>query len=167
MLALLLMLLAASRVELVDEVYRIPAQDWRFPDAVISLKQQPALITARYDTDPPAAGIRVALLRREDLQKRIDGVPHGIVDSTPEGPRGELHYAAAAPGEYVVVIDNVARTVATVHIRVALDFARAGPAVTELPPARQMTIVVLSFAVFFGIVSFSAHRLLRGIRRSG
>jgi len=164
-LALFLILLASSRVELVDDVYRIPAEDWRFPDAVITLKQQPALITARYESNPPAEGVRIALLRREDLQKLREGMPHGIIDATPEGPRGELQYQAAAPGEYVVVIDNQARTEATVHIRVALDFARPGPTVTELPPSRQVTVVVVSFAVFFAIVSISARRLLRGMRR--
>ena len=161
----LILLLAASRVELVDEVYQIPPNSWRFPDAVISLKQRPALISAQYETSPPSSNVRIALLRREDLQKLLDGAPHGIIQTTPEGVRGALSYQAGTQGEYVVVIENEARTPATVHIRVDLDFARHGPTITQLSPQRQLTVVVISFAVFFAIVSFSARRLLRVVRR--
>lgn len=164
MLALIL-LLAASRVELVDEVYQIPASEWRFPDAVISLKQRPALISAQFETDPPSPDVRIALLRREDLQRRLSGAPHGIIQATPEGVRGVLNYQASAPGEYVVVIENEARSPATVHIRIDLDFARHGPTMTQLSPRRQWTVVLISFAVFFAIVSFSARRLLQAVRR--
>jgi hypothetical protein len=49
---------------------------------------------------------------------------------------------------------------------VVLDFgARPGPQVTRLSPQRQFTVILISFAVFFGIVTYSARRLLRGIRR--
>jgi hypothetical protein len=37
--------------------------------------------------------------------------------------------------------------------------------VIRLSPARQLTIIVITFAVFFAIVSYSARRLLHGIRR--
>jgi hypothetical protein len=37
--------------------------------------------------------------------------------------------------------------------------------VTTLSPRRQIEIVIISFAAFFGIVSWSARRLLKGIRR--
>jgi hypothetical protein len=52
-----------------------------------------------------------------------------------------------------------------VHIRVWLDFARRGPVVTQLSPERQLTVIAISFLVFFGIVTYSARRLLRTMRR--
>jgi len=36
---------------------------------------------------------------------------------------------------------------------------------TRLSPRRQLVVILLSFATFFGIVTWSARRLLRGIRR--
>jgi hypothetical protein len=48
-----------------------------------------------------------------------------------------------------------------VRLNAWLDFARHGPTMTQLSPRRQMTVVLIGFAVFFGIVSFSARRLLR------
>jgi hypothetical protein len=50
---------------------------------------------------------------------------------------------------------------------IKLDFARHGPTVTQLSSRRQLTVVLIRFAVFFAIVSFSARRLLRAVRRQG
>jgi hypothetical protein len=37
--------------------------------------------------------------------------------------------------------------------------------VTRLPAQRQLAVILISFAVFFGIVSFSARRLWRAVVR--
>jgi hypothetical protein len=54
-----------------------------------------------------------------------------------------------------------------VRLRVSLDFSprRLGPEVTRLSPERQLAVIVISFAVFFGIVAYSGRKLLRAIRR--
>jgi hypothetical protein len=52
-----------------------------------------------------------------------------------------------------------------VHLRITLDFSRRGPTVTRLSPQRQLAVIAISFAVFFGIVTFSARRLLRNLKR--
>jgi hypothetical protein len=162
MLALIL-LLAASRVELVDEVYQIPANEWRYVD--LGLKQRPAVVSAHFDTEGNDARVRLTLLRAEDLEKFRGGLPHGSIDSTSGGPRGTLSYGVQSPGDYVLVIENDAPSPAAVRLNVWLDFARHGPAVTQLSPRRQLTVVLISFAAFFAIVSFSARRLLRAARR--
>jgi hypothetical protein len=162
MLALIL-LLAASRVELVDEVYQIPASEWRYVD--LGLKQRPAVVSAHFDTEGGDARVRLTLLRAEDLAKLRDGLPHGIIDSTTAGLRGALSYDVPTPGDYVLVIDNDAPAPVSVRLNVWLDFARHGPVITQLSPRRQLTVVLISFAAFFAIVSFSARRLLRAARR--
>ena len=162
MLALIL-LLAAARLELVDEVYQVPGRDWRYVE--LGLKQRPALVTARFDTAGGAGRVHLTLLRREDLERLREGMPHGLIDATPEGASGALDYYVQALGDYVLVIDNAGPSAASVHLDVWLDFAPRRPAVTQLSPRRQMTVVLISFAVFFGIVTFSARRLLRGLRR--
>jgi hypothetical protein len=162
MLALIL-LLAASRVELVDEVYQIPAREWRYVD--LGLKQRPALVSAHFDTEGDTARVRLTLLRAEDLEKFREGLPHGTIDATSAGPRGTLSYDVPSPGDYVLVIDNDAASPAAVRLNVWLDFARHGPPMTQLSPHRQLAVVLISFGVFFAIVSFSARRLLRAARR--
>lgn len=162
MLAFIL-LLVASRVELVDEVYRIPASEWRYVE--LGLKQRPAVVSARFETTRGGSQVRLSLLRREDLERLREGMAHGTIDATPEGTAGALSYDVQAPGDYVLVIDNGAPVPASVHLTVWLDFARHAPAVTQISPQRQLTVVLVSFAVFFAIVSFSARRLLRAVRK--
>jgi hypothetical protein len=162
MLALIL-LLAASRVQLVDEVYQIPANEWRYID--LGLKQRPAVVSAHFDTEGDGARVRLTLLRAEDLEKFRGGLPHGNIDSTTAAPRGTLSYDVPAPGDYALVIDNDAPSPVVVQLNVWLDFARHGPAMTQLSPRRQLTVVLISFAAFFAIVSFSARRLLRAVRK--
>jgi hypothetical protein len=158
-----ILLLAGSRVQLVDEGYQIPANEWRYVE--LALKQQTALVSARYEVTAGPPEIRLALLRREDLEKLRAGAPHSVMEVTSEAARGALNYEVRDPGEYVLVIDNQARAPASVHIRIWLDFARRGPTVTQLPAARRMAVIAISFAVFFGIVTFSARRLLKAVRR--
>ena len=38
-------------------------------------------------------------------------------------------------------------------------------AVATLPPERRLVVILISFAVFFAIVTWSARRLLRLVRR--
>jgi hypothetical protein len=162
MLALIL-LLAASRVQLVDEIYPLPANEWRYVD--LGLKQRPALVSAHFDTPDSDARVRLTLLRSEDLDRFREGFPHGSVAGTEAAPRGSLSYEVPVPGDYALVIENDANRAASVHLSVWLDFARHAPAITQLSPRRQTTVVLISFAVFFAIVSFSARRLLKAVRK--
>ena len=47
----LLVLLAASSVELVDEVYQIPPGEWKYIE--VNLRQRPARVTAASSWIPP------------------------------------------------------------------------------------------------------------------
>jgi hypothetical protein len=122
-------------------------------------------VTAIYEVVSGPPELRLALLRREDVEKLREGAPHSVIDVTPAGPRGRLHYQVRERGEYALVIDNQGRAPASVRTRIWLDFGRRGPTVTQLSPRRQLVIVLISFAVFFGIVTFSARRLLKLVRR--
>ena len=164
MILALFFLLAASRVELVDEVYQIPASEWRYVPE-LGLSQQTALVTATFEVASGDPEVRLALLRSEDMEKLRAGAPHSVLEVTPAGKSGKLQFQVRERGDYVVVIDNEGRTPASVRTRIWLDFGRRGPAVTQLSPGRQLAIVLISFAVFFGIVTFSARRLLKAVRR--
>jgi hypothetical protein len=160
-LACFLALAAATRVDLVDEVYSIPADKWHYVD--VGLKQRPALVLARFDS-PDSASVRLALMRREDMEHLFDGLPYGVVNEVGPGRSGTLR-ARVPRGDYVVVVDNRENSgrPATVHLRVWLDFS-GGPAKTQISPERQLAVIVISFAVFFGIVGYSMSRLWRSFQ---
>jgi hypothetical protein len=157
MIALLwiLTLTAATRVPLVDEVYTIPADQWRYVE--LGLKQQPALVLAHYDA-PEKSSVSLALMRREDMENLRQGLPHGAIKVTGPGHAATLQ-ARVTPGDYVLVVGNESDShAATVSLRVWLDFS-SGPNVTVLSHERQLAVILASLAVFFGIVGYAASKL--------
>ena len=156
---------AGSRVEVVDEWYDVPAADWRYVE--FSLKQVPVTVLCDYETSGPATKARVGLLQRADLERLRQEQPHGVLALTAPGSRGRIEHHLRAAGDYVVVVDNrySVRHPARVHLRIWLDFeGGAGPGITYVPRGRRLAVIFISFAVFFGIVTWSARRLLGAIR---
>jgi hypothetical protein len=154
---------APTSVELVDEVYQIPANEWRYVD--FTLKQQPALVSATFQVLSGAGQARIALMRRQDLERLRGGGPHGVMTVTPLASSGNLAYYVHWPDDYAIVVDNHAAKPSAVHLRISLEFGgNPGPPVTRLSRPRQLAVVLISFAVFFGIVTFSARRLWRAVK---
>jgi len=155
---------APTSVELVDEVYQIPPTSGDTSRSIS--KQQPALVSATFQVLTGAGQARIALMRRQDLERLRGGQPHGVMTVTPLASSGNLAYYVHWPDDYAIVVDNRAAQSSAVHLRISLEFGgNPGPAVTRLPARRQFAVILISFAVFFGIVSFSARRLWRAIKR--
>jgi hypothetical protein len=154
----------STRVELINEVVQVPAGDWRFVQ--VSLNQRPAFVSADYQVEG-GPEVRLALLPREDLEGLRKDLPDSVLAVTAPAMAGRLRYPVSLRGSYAILIDNRdGSSAAMVRTRAFLDFgARPGPNVTRLSPRRQLTVVAVSFAVFFAIVTYSARRLLQGIRR--
>jgi hypothetical protein len=107
-------------------------------------------------------------MTRAALENLRADLPHGLLAVTPAGKSGSLHFRVRQPGDYVVVVDNRASKAkpAAVHLRISLDFAApSDPDVTRLAPRRQFTVIVLAFAFFFGVVTWSARKLLRAAKK--
>jgi len=159
-----ILLAAPASVELVDEVYQIPANEWRYVD--FTLKQQPALVSATFQVLTGSGQARIALMRRQDLERLRGGGPHGVMTVTPLASSGNLAYYVHWPDDYAIVVDSHAAQSSAVHLRISLEFGGSpGPAVTRLSARRQLAVILIAFTVFFGIVSFSARRLWRAVRR--
>jgi hypothetical protein len=163
--ACLLLLAASSRVELVDEVFQIPANEWRYVE--LGLKQRPAFVDADYEVRSGPRQVRLELIRGVEMERLRREQPHGVIAVTRPGPSGALRYGIRGPDDYAVVVDNRAGDQpAGVHLRIWLDFAGGrAPEVTMLSPERRLIVILLSFTVFFAIVTWSAKRLLRFVRR--
>jgi hypothetical protein len=164
-IALLYMLISSTSVDLVDETYEIPANEWRWVQ--VSLQQQSALLSARVEAYTGSNETRVALLRGDDLDRLQNDRPHGVLAAITLADSKQLSYYLHDLGEYAVVVDNRGNDApASVRLRVWLDFgASRKPVASRLSPRRQITVVLISFAVFFGIVTWSARRLLKSARK--
>ncbi|MGB7762177.1 MAG: hypothetical protein WBL61_20255 [Bryobacteraceae bacterium] len=152
--------------ELVNQVFTIPADDWRYVD--LDIGQRPALVEAEYEVRSGSDQVRLAVMRREDLEHLREDLAHGVVEATEPGRSGKLACEVRPPGEYVVVVDNRrgdGRS-AVVRLRIRLDpspFAGAIPA--RISPRRRLTVILVSFAAFFAIVTWSGRKLLPAVRR--
>jgi hypothetical protein len=160
-LAWILALTAATRIDLVDEVYTIAPDKWQYVD--VGLKQQAGMVLAHYDS-PDSHEVRLMLMRRRDIENMFEGLPHGEIAESGPGRTGTLR-AQVAAGDYVVVVDNLESSgrTATVHLRVWVDFSKA-PSLTQISPRRQLVVILVSFAVFFAIAGYSMSRIWRAIK---
>ncbi len=155
-----MLLAAATSVELVDQTFLIPANDWRFVD--LGLKRRAALVQAEFHVEkgPP---VQLTLMEHADLELLNRGEMHAMVAATPPGERGRLVVRTRKFGDYVVVIENRSGRpeTAQVRLRVTVDFAEA----TQISPERQLAVIAISLAVFFGIVAYSARQLWKSVHR--
>jgi hypothetical protein len=156
----------ASAEELVDQVYTIPADEWRYVD--LGIGQRPARVEAEYEVRAGSDQVRLAVIRRDDLEHLREGLPHGVVETTEPGRSGKLACEVRPPGEYVVVVDNRMSDgrETQVRLRIWLEFPPAVGAIPErLSPRRRLTVILVSFAAFFAIVTWSGRKLLPPVRR--
>jgi hypothetical protein len=156
--ALLFLLAASSQVDLIDENFEIPASDWRYVPR--PLTPEPAMLDCLFQSDRPDARVRLVLLSQADLNDWRVGREHDEIAATPAGPRGTLRVPVHDPDTYVA-IENRAPQPVRVRLRVFLE----QPRVRYLSRGRQLAVIVISFGVFFAIVSLSARKLLKAIRK--
>jgi hypothetical protein len=163
-LACLLLLAAANRVQLVHDEVRVAPDKWGWVE--VNLRQKPAAVIARYQVQAGGPEVRFALMRREDLGPLLEGLPHSTLMVDGPAHSGTVHYFVGNPGEYALVIDNRVETgkPARVELDVRLDFSEPPP-YTGISPVRQLVVVALSFAFFFGVVTYSARRLWKVVKR--
>jgi hypothetical protein len=154
---------ARRSIELVDEVYSIPAADWRYVE--FSLRQLPVSVKGEYEVQSGGA-VRMSMMRRHELKRSHEGRSRGVIVATESGSKGRLDFRVRSPGDYVVVVENMdGDQAAALRLRVSLEFGGPNsPSVSYLAPRRKLAVIVISFAVFFGIVTWSARRLLSAIR---
>jgi hypothetical protein len=159
-LAMLWMLSAASPSgEITHQTYSIPANEWRYVEVQLP---GPARLTAEYHSVIDGDDIRVMVVRDEDLALLRDERQNSFIAESQPGPSGSLECYLPEPGRYAVVVDNrEGERAASVALRVKLDSAR----VTFLPRKRQLIVILASFGFFFALVTWSARKLISGMRR--
>ena len=164
LLACMLLLASPASVELLDETSTIAAGKWNFYPS-LQLRQQPVRVNANFEVLSPGE-VRLALLTHTDTERLFRDEPHGVLSTTGWGRRGSLSFQVPHPDDYDIVVDNrEGKRDVRVRVRVSLDFGPAGPEAVTAAPARRLTAVVLSFLFFFGVVTYSARRILRAIGR--
>jgi len=164
LLACMLLLASPVSVELLDETPTIAAGKWNY--YAVNLRQQPARVVATFQVLSPTGEVKLALLTHADAQRLFHDIPHGVLAATPAGRGGSFGFRVPHPDDYDIVVDNREGSHdVTVRVRVSLEFGAAGPSGVTPSRTRQLTVVALSFAFFFAVVTYSARRILKAIGR--
>jgi len=158
MIAVLLFLAAFSRGDRIDENFEIPASDWRYVPR--PLTEEPAMVDCVFQSDRPDARVRLVLLSQADLSLWRAGRDHEEIAATPAGPRGVLRMSIHDLDTYVAIENRAPRPV-RVRLRVFVE----EPRVRYLSRNRQLAVIAISFGVFFAIVTLSARKLLKSVRK--
>jgi hypothetical protein len=149
-------------IVLLEDTLAVPPAAWRSFD--LELKQRPAIVDCRFAVRGGGSGVRVALMRREDLERLRAGQGHHVLASTNFEQGGTLR-VAVPPGEYSLVLDNrlEGRGPAQVWVQASLVFAPGPPEARVLSPQRRAVIVAASVLFFLTVVLIAGRRLRRAL----
>jgi hypothetical protein len=159
-LALLLLLAASGSVVLTDDVYQIPGGEWRFVRFAIG--HRPATAECRFQTFGEGEA-RAELVSQAELESIRLHKSYDALASTDSARTSGFSQYIDEPGEYAVVVANPGNSPVAVRLMVAMSFGQ--PAARYLSRERQLTVILVSFAAFFAIVTFSARALLRAMKK--
>jgi hypothetical protein len=155
----LALLLAASRVLIVDDRAVVPAGDWRALE--LTLQQRAGRVECSFKVLSRGSGVRVMLMTMRDLQRLRDGSSYSVLDGTPYLREGSFAYKVPRQDDYVIVMDNrfEGRGPATVHLKVAIDYTDE-PIVTPryAPPRTRAIVIALSMLFFLIVITYFAKR---------
>ena len=161
-LALLLLLAASRPVILTDDVYQIPAGEWRW--VRFDVGHQPSTVDCHFETVGNGEA-QAELVSRQDLELIREHKAHDSLASTDTARRDSFSQYIGDPGEYAVVIENPGSRPVAARVTVALTFGQ--PATRYLSRDRRLTVILVSSLLFFAIVTFSVRALLRSMKREG
>jgi hypothetical protein len=158
----LLMSPAFGAAVLTDDVHQLPPNEWRW--VRFESHHRPATVECHFDTIGEGEA-HAELVTRADLELFRDRKHHDAIATTDKLPSANFNQYLEESGEYAVVIENATDRPISVHLRVGLSFGTPKPVSRYLSPSRRLTVILVSFAMFFTIVTFSARALLKAMKK--
>lgn len=161
--AVALLVAAGDKPPNAGQPVTLDAGDFRWVD--VTVRQTPAEVDCSYQVVRGDGSVHVELLPKGELRAFSRGRDHDTMAMTPDGSDGEFRRIVDQPGHYVVVLENAPRArPATVLLDVKTNFNPGADVARTLPAARRVTVIAISFAVFFATVAWSGRRLLRAMQ---
>ena len=158
----LLLLAMSGPAVLTDDVYQIPAGEWRW--VRFEIRHRSATAECSFET-VGSGEARAELVSRPDLELIHRHKIHDALASTAR--TAAFSQFIGEPGEYAVVIENPGSTPIAARLTVALSFGPPHqPAARYLSRERRLTVILVSFVMFFAIVTFSTRALLRAMKKA-
>lgn len=142
--------------------FRLGPGDFRWMK--IAVRQTPAEVECHFTVIEGNPSVHVELLPMSEFRRFDRGLEHDTLVATPDGRKGDFRRIIDVNGQYAVVVVNGKRSPpATVSLQVRTSLNPKDVALT-LSPTRRLTVILISFAFFFVTLTWSARKLIRGMR---
>jgi hypothetical protein len=158
-------LLAAASTQQQDagQPFRLEPGDFRW--IPLTVRHTPSEVDCRFEVTQGDPSIHVELLPMSEFRLFSRGREHDTMALTPNGKTGEFRRIIDVRGQYAVVVENRrGAPPATVLLRVRTNLDPGADVARTLSPARRLTVVLISFGVFFVTVAWSGRKLIRAMR---
>lgn len=144
--------------------FRLAPGDFRW--IPFTIRQTPAEVDCHFDVIEGGSSVHVELLPMREFRRFDRGLEHETLVATPESRTGDFRRIIDVSGQYAVVVVNGKRSPpATVSLQVRTNMNPDASALARtLSPERRLAVILISFAFFFVTVTWSARKLIRGMR---
>jgi hypothetical protein len=131
-----------------------------------TVNQTPTEIACRFQVMAGGPTVHLELLPMSDFRLFNRGRRHETLAASPRSQAGSFRQTVDDRGQYAVVVVNEKNAPAVmVSLEVSTEVNPSRRVVSrELPAGRRMTVILISFALFFVTVTWSALKLLRVAR---
>jgi hypothetical protein len=154
---------SVPRVGDANDAFQLEAADFRW--IPLNVPQTPSEIDCHFEVVKGNPTVHMELLTISDFRLFDRGQEHDTLAATPNARNGDFRRIIETRGQYAVVIENARGSApATVLLRVQTNLNPGADSARTLSPTRRLTVVLISFAVFFGTVAWSGRKLLRAVR---
>jgi hypothetical protein len=145
------------------EPFQLEAGDFRW--IPLKVPQTPSEVDCHFEVVKGNPTVHMELLSMSDFRLFDRGQEHDTLAATPNARTGDFRRIIETRGQYAVVIENArGAPPATVRLRVQTNLNPGADSARTLSPTRRLTVVLISFAVFFATVAWSGRKLLRAVR---
>jgi hypothetical protein len=162
--AALTLLFAAAALAAEPQQIHLEPGEYRW--VPITVKQIPTEVSCRLEVSSGQATVHAELLPMSEFRLFARRQKHDTLAISREGQSSEFRRIVDSRGQYAVVVRNREDAGAvdlTFDVRTEVDPASAAVAQT-LPARRRLTVILVSFALFFATVLWSGLKLMRAIR---
>jgi hypothetical protein len=147
------------------QAFRLESGDYRW--VPFTVKQVPTEVDCRFEVLQGGPGVHVELLPMSEFRLFNRGRDHETLAVSPNARSGAFRRMIDRPGQYAVVVKNSADSPpAVISLELSTDLnPNASVVARELPVRKRLTVILISFALFFTIVMWSGLRLMRALKR--
>lgn len=162
MRAAILLLLCACAAQAAP--FRLDGGDNRYFQVTVT--RVPTLVECRFKVLQGAPSVHLEIMTDGEYRHMNRGRDYDAIASSPTAREGEIRRMVEERGRFdVVLINDRGAPAAVVDFVVHTDVDPSEDSVARmLSPERRLAVILISFAIFFGLVTWSAWRLLRANR---